>query len=458
MTIELSPGANTALPSGSLIVETIWTGSSNLSVDCVAFVLRADGRISGDEDFLFYNQPNHPSAGARLELAGSRAMLAVNPENLPSSTDRVVLALVVDGGRIDRLSSLSLSIRVNTRGTDDPAIVRFQPNLQQRSESSLILVELYKRNGQWKIRAVGQGFNGGLDPLARLYGVDVADEPGDAPVLGGSSLSPSVDAAFAGSSQPAVQKLTLEKRLISLEKTDPELADLVRKVGLSLEKKAISKVRARVALVLDISGSMDKLYRSGAIDRLVRRILALGLRLDDDGQIDVFLFGTEAHSYGAVDLENHRTFVSDMRRRHKLESGTYYGKTMKLVRDTQRIARVDDGLPTYVMFVTDGGTQDVRVSETQVMESSAEPIFWQFMAIGPRQAGVPKPRPGTSRRLPRGFDFLEHLDKMSGRVVDNAGFFSVEEPDELTEDELYELLMAEFPDWIGKARKAGVFR
>ena len=116
---------------------------------------------------------------------------------------------------------------------------------------------------------VGQADLGGLAPLARSFGIEVADEP--APAAAAPNFTPPV---------------SLAKKLVNLEKRDPSLVSLVKKVGVSLEKSRLAVPRARVALCLDISGSMDKLYRTGKIDALVRRILALGLNFDDDGAIE----------------------------------------------------------------------------------------------------------------------------------------------------------------------------
>jgi len=288
----------------------------------------------------------------------------------------------------------------------------------------MILGELYLRGGQWKFRAVGQGFDGGLAPLARSFGIDVAEEA-PAPKAGPS----------------------LEKRLIDLEKRDPQLVSLVKKVQVNLAKHSLPVDRAKVALCLDISGSMHSLYKSGKIDQLVQRIMALGFRFDDDGRIDVFLFGTAARNFGELGVDDYRSFTADMLARHPLEPGTYYGLVMERIRAHYANQHDFGTLPVYVMFVTDGGTGDARRSETQIKEASAEPIFWQFMAIGKARAGSKS----TRKRLPSGFEFLEHLDAMPGRVIDNANFFCVADPAELADEELYELLMSEYPAWLKAA-------
>ena len=257
----------------------------------------------------------------------------------------------------------------------------------------------------------------------------------------------------------------------------PEMVNLVKKAGISLEKKGMYEHRARVALCLDISGSMSGLYRSGKIQQLCERILALAVQLDDDGQVDVFLFGSDAHDVGPLDLNSRAGYVDNMLRRHRLEGGTNYGKAMRMIRQHyfpdsgagRRSAPRPDKLPIYVMFVTDGQTMDPNEARNQVAWSSYEPMFWQFMAIGQSSRNVevagaaPPPQKKQrgmggflSRLIQTDFGFLEELDDMGGRFIDNADFFSVADPMLLPDDQLYDLLMTEYPGWVRMARECGL--
>jgi hypothetical protein len=198
---------------------------------------------------------------------------------------------------------------------------------------------------------------------------------------------------------------------------------------------------------------MDELYRRRKIDAFVQRIMALGYRFDDDGSIDVFLFGQDDHHYGELTVDTYRDFTRDMLGSYELESATYYGKVMARVRRFYR-AQPDWGrVPVHVMFVTDGGTGDKRRSETEIIEASREPLFWQFVAIGEtRRRGQESRR----RVMPSGFDYLDYLDRMEGRFIDNASFFAVADPTEPTDEELFELLMEEYLRWLEQAVAKGV--
>ena len=112
------------------------------------------------------------------------------------------------------------------------------------------------------------------------------------------------------------------------------------------------------------------------------------------------------------------------------------------------------------MFVTDGAASDERSAREQVVSSSYEPLFWQFMAIGrssksvDHQGGRGLFGSGSGRE----FRFLEELDDMPGRHLDNADFFAVEDPANLDDDQLFDLLMGEYPAWLRHARDHRLLR
>jgi len=107
------------------------------------------------------------------------------------------------------------------------------------------------------------------------------------------------------------------------------------------------------------------------------------------------------------------------------------------------------------MFVTDGSTSDQPLTERQLRWASNEPIFWQFMGIG-------KGKKSKSKRLAdfadSDFPFLEKLDELDGRLIDNADFFAVASPDEHSDAGLYDLLMTEYPGWLKLAQQHGLLR
>jgi uncharacterized protein YkwD/stress response protein SCP2 len=176
---ELVPGANRALPDGPVSVSL--TGPFDLS----AVVVGADGQVSGDADFVFYNQPTAP--GVRLRPG----TVTIEPARLRGGAARVVLVASPEDGRtaFGRLPAPTLTVH---DGGGRP-LAGFRPP-RLTTETVLQLAEIYRRNGAWKIRAIGQGYADGLAGLARDFGVEVDDDGttagSAAPVTGGPSAPP----------------------------------------------------------------------------------------------------------------------------------------------------------------------------------------------------------------------------------------------------------------------------
>lgn len=402
-----------------------------MAIDWSCFGLDAAEKLSDDRYMVFFNQTSSPEGALKLLSSdASSASFEANLATLPASVDRLVLTAAIDGDGAMR------SIRSGSASFGGEISFSFSGS-DFADEKALILAEIYRKNGQWRLSAVGQGFNGGLSALLAHFGGEEA-----APASAPAAQSP------AAPSAPAPVRLSLDKRI---EKEAPHLISLAKTAQISLEKKGLSGHRAKVALCLDISASMDKLYRDGKVQALADRIMALATRLDDDGELDIFLFGEEGHQPAPMKLEGCSTYVRDLLRSHPLEGGTRYHKAMKLIREhycgssEKREAPLRQDMPVYVMFVTDGGTSNRESAIAQLRFASYEPIFWQFMAIGK-----------TRGLFGSNFDFLEKLDDLSGRHVDNADFFCVEDPSKISEEDLYAKMMNEYPGWIPQAKAKGL--
>lgn len=431
----LTQGANAPLEGRN--IEIIWDRlAAGTDVDVTAYLLTAAGKVRGDEDMVFYNQPSVP--GLAMSSAQERGVASFSFDSavVPSEIERIAFCVALDasasGARLADLGAL-----VVRAGSLD-----YRVELEHAREQALVLVEVYRRSGHWKMRAVGQGFAGGLAPLARSFGMEVEEvarpRPPPLPPVG-------VD----------LRKKRIEARLVDLAKSDPKLVSLAKTAGVSLAKNRAADRAAKAWLVLDVSGSMKPLFARGAVDRLVQRALAYALNIDDDGEINVILFDDAAVLHGTVNPSNYARFSAAVMGRRDIWGTTDYGRAMQLLR-RESAGEPDFGrMPVYVMFVTDGETQNPGVAERMIREASAEGIFWKFMAIGEMR----RARIGFGRRaLPAGFGFLSYLDDMPGRVVDNADFFAVVDPDEPSDAEFFDMMANEYGEWIEAARSRGVLR
>ncbi|MFC9129926.1 CAP domain-containing protein [Streptomyces sp. NPDC057099] len=159
---ELVPGGNLALPGGAVTVRV--PGPFDVS----ALITDDSGRVGGDGDFVFYNQPAAPGAVLR------RDTLTVDPSRLRAGATRVTVAVspAEPGTPLGRLPSPTLHV---TDAAGRP-LTRFTPP-RPREETVLLLAEFYRRGDRWKLRALGQGYADGLAGVARDFGVDIADDP-----------------------------------------------------------------------------------------------------------------------------------------------------------------------------------------------------------------------------------------------------------------------------------------
>lgn len=174
---SLPKGANALLSSaGTVCVELSWPRGRG-ALDTVCFAVGDNGRIPSDDWFIFYNQLTAPNGVVVLSPpADGHAEIRLQLDRLPPALQRVIIAAAVTEG--------SFRDRLGVRLTITPArgqSLAIELN-ETEDEQALIFAECYRHGSGWKVRAVGQGFRGGLQPLAEHFGVAVADETPAAPV------------------------------------------------------------------------------------------------------------------------------------------------------------------------------------------------------------------------------------------------------------------------------------
>lgn len=200
---ELVPGGNQPLPDGTLTIRV--PGPFDLS----ALITGEDGKVAGDGDFVFFNQPTAP--GARVD----GDTVTVRPGRLRPGAGRVtvVVSPADPGTPLGRLPAPVMSVT----GGGGALLARFVPP-RPEAETVLLLAEIYRRGAGWKVRALGQGYADGLAGVARDFGVDVADDgsgghrvaPPAPPAAGGDGFLALVNAAR---SRHGVPPVTLDPRL-----------------------------------------------------------------------------------------------------------------------------------------------------------------------------------------------------------------------------------------------------
>ena len=242
MVKALIQGQNTPLAGTEFKVTVKWaTGSGATSIDVSAFLLNSTGKVSRDEDMIFYGQPSADNGSVAIKSdSGGELVFAVDVSLMGNGVEKVAFTATTPAATSQPLSTInSLDISIHPASGDEPC--QFSIDTNQSTEAAMILGELYLRNDAWKFRAVGQGFEGGLAPLAEHMGVTIDDpgtsstEPTPAPppkTTTGPTNEPSSAAA-----PPSVPPVNLSK--ISLSKDKPSV---------SLEKRGASLGEIRVNL------------------------------------------------------------------------------------------------------------------------------------------------------------------------------------------------------------------
>lgn len=218
--------------------------------------------------------------------------------------------------------------------------------------------------------------------------------------------------------------ISLKKNVINLDKC---LVNLSKSKGINLDIH-----RAKVATIVDFSGSMRSLYRNGSVQRTLSRLVPLGLRFDDNGELDVWLFHSGYKRLEGMGLDNFETYVDEV----ILGSGESFGCTSysPVIKDAMKkyIDEEPSAYPAFLIFITDGSNDDKRQTDEVIRLSSRYNVFIQFVGLGKDDD----------------FKYLKKLDDLSGRVQDNTGFIEIADFDKLSDEELYKRLLEQYADWI----------
>ncbi|MGW0933742.1 TerD family protein [Streptomyces sp. NPDC002666] len=178
MTHAMVKGSNVPLDAMAVRAVLRWTpGTGVPDVDASALLLGSGGRVRSDEDFVFYNQPRHPSGlvrrlPKRSLPEGLTDTIEADLNALAPSVDQVVIAASSDGAAFEHVRDLRILLYDAAASGGEPLAV-FDVRPETGEETAIICGELYRRGDGWKFRAVGQGYPTGLIGLATAFGISV---------------------------------------------------------------------------------------------------------------------------------------------------------------------------------------------------------------------------------------------------------------------------------------------
>lgn len=191
MAISLTKGGNVSLTKEApgITKTTVglgWnprvTDGVAFDLDAIAFLVNENGKVRADNDFIFFNNLKssdgsvvHNGDNRTGEGHGDDETLSVDLSMVPADVSKVIFAVTIYDGQtrnqnFGQVANAYIRLSNNAGGSE---IARYDLSEDSSTETAMIFGELYKHGSEWKFRAIGQGFAGGLGPLAASYGVAV---------------------------------------------------------------------------------------------------------------------------------------------------------------------------------------------------------------------------------------------------------------------------------------------
>lgn len=191
MAISLQKGGNINLSKEApgmkkMIVGLGWdtraTDGDSFDLDASAFLLNAAGKVRSDTDFIFYNQPK--SADGSIRHTGDNRTgagdgddesIVIELDKVPADIEKISVCVTIHDAETRR-QNFGMVTRAYVRcvnETGNTEVARYDLSEDASVETAMVFGEIYRNNGEWKFKAVGQGFSGGLAPLAKNFGVSL---------------------------------------------------------------------------------------------------------------------------------------------------------------------------------------------------------------------------------------------------------------------------------------------
>lgn len=160
-----------------------YDGGMDFDLDASVFLVDASGRATSDSDFVFYNNPNHPSGAVQYmgdnrtgEGDGDDEQIKIDLSKVPANIERIAFTVTIYDyeARKQNFGQINNAfIRVVDESKNEE-LIRYDLSEDFSIETALVIAELYRNNGEWKFQAVGSGFQGGLSALCANYGLNAS--------------------------------------------------------------------------------------------------------------------------------------------------------------------------------------------------------------------------------------------------------------------------------------------
>ncbi|MGV9289609.1 TerD family protein [Streptomyces sp. NPDC003719] len=222
----MTPGSNIPLSAARVTVDV----AAPVRLDVSGLLLTADGKVRSDDDFIFYNQPTGPGVTYRSGGGTAPDAITVDTTAVPPGIEKIVVTASPDAAG---QTFQGIEPTATVRNADDNSVLATFTPPQLGSETALVIVEVYLRNGAWKARAVGQGYANGLAGIATDFGVTVEEPAAPAQPAAPQAVTPPPAPPAAAPTMPAAPpappaappapaagtgKINLDKGRVSLQK------------------------------------------------------------------------------------------------------------------------------------------------------------------------------------------------------------------------------------------------
>lgn len=409
--------------------------------DFCCFGVDSEDILQDDRYMIFYNQLVSPNQEISYQSGNNHADFKINLSALPTFISKLVFTVSIDGvGTMGEITSHHFSLF-----QDGTTYLELDMSGSQfHQEKAIISVEIYRKE-EWRIYAVANGFNGGLSALLESFGGEEIKE--ETALVLQTKIKVSLKKTEEELTQEVMNKISLSKDKVKLEKHVVNLSkcmiDISQRNGVDLGSQ-----KAKVVVVLDYSGSMRNLYKNGTVQNTINRLVPLGLTFDDNGSIDMYLFQTDYRKMDDISLDNYENYITSVVNTSGYRMGqTNYAPVLNAIINGENIPSsgilgvfgkmnhvngiVDEVSPTFVLFITDGANADKAKTTAVIKQSSEMNVFIQFIGIGKEQ-----------------FEYLERLDRLPGRKIDNTGFSKMSSLEGASDMELYTNVLEEFSHWL----------
>lgn len=402
---SLRKGENHTLMATPVVMAVSIQG---LAADVSALLLGADGRVRSDDDLIFYNHPSQDG----VSIAGPA--VTADLVRVPADVDRMVVVVSADPLQPGAVFTRAPLLTVTQSGS--PTLSFTAPDFMS-GETVVVLAELYRRNAEWKIRAVGQGYASGLAGLATDYGVDVEPEPVPTPA--------SLPAQGRRNSSPAGSALDLSK----VERVAPGLLSPARQAGKALVDRDIANRRAAVYLILDHDWHMEELYESFAVQAFAERVLALSANLDDDGTVPVVFSSGREPFLEEIRLDNYRGRIGQLHTQVDWGWGNVADAMRRAVGHYQESGASD---PAFIVTQVGDEPWDKAEVRSLLLNTASLGVFWLFVGFGRGKLA-----------------FYKNLNASASATFTNVAFYDASKnPGSVPDERFYAGLVDAFAAWL----------